>query len=107
MKYSPEGSTVAVSVTRDATGATVRVRDDGIGIDKDEMSKLFGRGFRSNSVRTVRGAGLGLYFSHGLVAAHGGTMWAESVGQGSGSTFSFTLPLRAKPGGVRDMAARA
>jgi signal transduction histidine kinase len=40
------------------------------------------------------GGGLGLYFSNGIVAAHGGRMWAESLGHGQGSTFCFTLPLR-------------
>ena len=48
------------------------------------------------SVRTVRGAGLGLYLSNGLVTAHGGRMWAESLGHGCGSTFCFTLPLHAE-----------
>src|SRR5438309_795586 len=96
MKYSPEGSTVTVSVTSDDTTATVRVRDDGIGLDVGELAQLFGRGYRADSVRTVRGAGLGLYLSNGLVTAHGGRMWAESLGHGYGSTFCFTLPLHAE-----------
>ena len=93
MKYSPEGSTVAVSVTHDETTATVRVRDEGIGLDVGELAQLFNRGYRAESVRTVRGAGLGLYLSNGLVTAHGGRMWAESLGHGYGSTFCFMLPL--------------
>jgi len=102
MKYSPEGSTVAVSVTADATTATVRVQDEGIGLDSAELEQLFGRGYRAESVRTVRGAGLGLYLSNGLIGAHGGRMWAESLGHGHGSTFCFTLPLQpgADPGGA-------
>ena len=96
MKYSPEGSTVTVSVTADETAATVRVRDEGIGLDDAELAQLFGRGYRAESVRTVRGAGLGLYLSNGLVTAHGGRMWAESLGHGCGSTFCFTLPLHAE-----------
>src|SRR5437867_3961133 len=93
MKYSPEGSAVAVSVTHDETTATVRVRDEGIGLDVGELAQLFNRGYRAESVRTVRGAGLGLYLSNGLVTAHGGRVWAESLGHGYGSTFCFMLPL--------------
>jgi signal transduction histidine kinase len=91
-----------LSVTADETTATVRVRDEGIGLDSAELEQLFGRGYRAESVRTVRGAGLGLYLSNGLVGAHGGRMWAESCGHGQGSTFCFTLPLKtdAAPSGA-------
>ena len=98
MKYSPEGSIVEVSVTADETTATVRVRDQGIGLDGGELAQLFMRGFRAQAARAVRGAGLGLYFGHGIVTAHGGRMWAESVGHGQGSTFCFSLPLHAEHG---------
>jgi signal transduction histidine kinase len=96
-KYSPEGSTIEVSVTADKTTTTVRVRDHGIGLDGSELAKLFGRGYRAESVRTVRGAGLGLYFGNGIVRAHGGQMSVESPGHGQGSTFCFTLPLQVRP----------
>lgn len=98
MKYSPEHSTVTVSVTSDETSTTVRVSDEGIGLDGNELAQLFGRGYRAQSARTVRGAGLGLYLSNGLIAAHGGRMWAESAGHGKGSTFCFSLPLRLERG---------
>jgi signal transduction histidine kinase len=94
LKYSPEGSTVTVSVAADERSATVRVRDEGIGLDGSELAQLFRRGYRAESARNVMGGGLGLYFSNGIVAAHGGRMWAESPGHGQGSTFCFTLPLR-------------
>ena len=93
LKYSPEGSTVTVSVTTDEQNAIVRVCDEGIGLEEDELSQVFRRGYRAASAGRVKGDGLGLYFAHGLVAKHGGRMWAESLGQGRGSTFSFTLPL--------------
>jgi PAS domain S-box-containing protein len=92
-KYSPEGSTIAATVSSDGTSATVSVRDDGIGLEPDELAQLFRRGYRAPGARNMRGGGLGLYFAHGLVVAHGGRMWAESPGHGRGSTFSFTLPL--------------
>jgi signal transduction histidine kinase len=101
MKYSPEGSTITVSVTADETATTVSVRDEGIGLDGSELAQLFGRGYRAESARTARGAGLGLYLSNGLIAAHGGRMWAESAGHGQGSTFFFTMPLRVERGSDR------
>jgi PAS domain S-box-containing protein len=93
VKYSPEGSEVTVTVTADAHSATVCVRDEGMGLDESELAHLFRRGYRTERARNVKGAGLGLYFAHGLVAAHGGRMWAESPGPDRGSVFSFTLPL--------------
>jgi signal transduction histidine kinase len=94
LKYSPEGSTVTVSVSADERSATVGVRDKGIGLDGTELPQLFRRGYRAPSARSVIGGGLGLYFSNGIVAAHGGRMWAESRGHGRGSAFCFALPLR-------------
>ena len=96
-KYSPDGSTVTVSVTSDERNATVRVRDEGIGLDAAELTQLFRRGYRAESARGIPGGGVGLYFSSGIVAAHGGRIWAESPGPGQGSTFSFTLPLENRP----------
>lgn len=107
MKYSPEHSTVTVSVTADETTTTVRVSDEGIGLDDSELEKLFSRGYRAESARTLRGAGLGLYLSNGLVVAHGGRMWAESAGHGQGSTFCFSLPLRLERGSDRALTGGA
>jgi signal transduction histidine kinase len=94
LKYSPEGSMVTVSVAADEHNATVQVRDEGIGLDRSELERLFRRGYRAESARKIPGGGLGLYFSKGIVAAHSGRMWAESPGHGEGSAFCFTLPLQ-------------
>jgi len=107
MKYSPEGSTVTVSLAVGERIATGRVRDEGIGLDSTELAQLFRRGYRAQSARNVVGGGLGLYFSNGIVAAHGGRMWAESLGHGKGSTFSFILPLREERSAYRPAAERA
>ena len=93
MKYSPEGTTVTVSLTTDEKNATVRVSDEGIGLDPADLTQVFRRGYRASSAGQIKGDGLGLYFAHGLIAKHGGRMWAESAGRGRGSTFCFTLPL--------------
>jgi two-component system phosphate regulon sensor histidine kinase PhoR len=107
LKYSPEGSTVTVSLAGDERSATVRVRDEGIGLDGTELAQLFRRGYRAESARNVAGGGLGLYFSNGIVTAHGGRMWAESLGHGQGSTFCFTLPLREEHSTDRPVEDRA
>jgi signal transduction histidine kinase len=107
LKYSPEGSTVTVSLAAGERSATGRVRDEGIGLDGTELAQLFRRGYRAESTRNVVGGGLGLYFSNGIVAAHGGRMWAESPGHGQGSTFCFTLPLREERSAYRPAADRA
>jgi PAS domain S-box-containing protein len=107
LKYSPEGSTVTVSVAADERGATVRVRDEGIGLDGTELAQLFRRGYRAEGALNVTGGGLGLYFSNGIIAAHGGRMWAESLGHGQGSTFCFTLALREEHSADRPVGDRA
>ncbi len=107
LKYSLEGSTVTLSLEADERSATVRVRDEGIGLDGAELAQLFRRGYRAEAARNVTGGGLGLYFSNGIVTAHGGRMWAESPGHGQGSTFCFTLPLRDEHGAERPVEKRA
>ncbi len=81
------------------------VRDTGIGIPADRLARLF-KSFSQADASTARqygGTGLGLAISRSLVEAMGGKMWVESVLQ-KGSTFHFTLPLRAAP---RTAAAEA
>src|SRR5207302_2996418 len=107
LKYSPEGSTVTVSLAAGERSATVRVHDEGIGLDGTELVQLFRRGYRPESARNAMRGGVGLYFSNGIVAAHGGRMWAESLGHGQGSTFCFTLPLREERSAHRPAADRA
>jgi signal transduction histidine kinase len=97
LKYSPEGSTVTVTVSADERSAQLSVRDEGIGLSEDELPRLFRRGYRTEAARLIKGDGLGLYLAHGLVVQHGGRMWAESAGRGRGSTFSFALPLSETP----------
>ncbi len=107
LKYSPEGSTVTLSVAADAQSATFSVRDEGIGMDGAELAQVFRRGYRAEAAQRVKGDGLGLYLAHGLVEKHGGRMWAESGGHGQGSTFSFALPLHAERGADAPVEQRA
>ncbi len=68
--------------------AVVSVRDNGNGIDTEMLPKLFTK-FASKS---FQGTGLGLYISKKIVEAHGGRFWAENNNDGTGATFSFSLP---------------
>jgi signal transduction histidine kinase len=65
------------------------IRDNGTGIDKEILPKLFTK-FTSKS---FQGTGLGLYISKNIVEAHGGRIWAKNNDDGKGATFSFSIPL--------------
>jgi len=67
------------------------VRDTGVGIPVDEVSRIFERFYRVDKSRTGSGTGLGLSIAKHIVEAHGGKIWAESL-EGQGSTFYFTIP---------------
>ncbi|HET6315731.1 MAG TPA: ATP-binding protein, partial [Chloroflexota bacterium] len=92
VKYSPDGGTISVSVGGDTTAATVSVRDPGLGIPPEDLPHLFERFYRVSGTRKLEGSGLGLYISHGIIAGHGGRLWAESAGPRNGSVFTFSLP---------------
>jgi two-component system phosphate regulon sensor histidine kinase PhoR len=99
IKYSPQETRVTVSLaiveTDGQREALVAVDDEGSGIPPEQQSKLFQRYSRvSKNRRRIEGLGLGLYISRKFVQLHGGRIWTESV-EGEGSTFYFTLPIRA------------
>ena len=91
MKFTPAGGTIALGA-RPLDGEVVfSVRDTGVGIPADDLPHVFDRFWHARRNSGVRGTGLGLAIADGIVRAHGGRMWVESV-VGEGSTFSFTLP---------------
>jgi signal transduction histidine kinase len=106
VKYSPEGGTIEVVVEAAAGGATVRVRDQGVGLPAEELAHVFERFYRATGTRRLEGSGLGLYICQAIVAAHGGRIWAESDGPGRGCAFCFCLPPRVG-GGASDPTGRA
>jgi two-component system phosphate regulon sensor histidine kinase PhoR len=93
IKFSNENSSIIVSTESKGGNLTVKVTDHGIGIPEEAMPSLFEKYFQVKSNDRVGGLGLGLYLSRRIVEAHGGEIRAESK-EGSGSTFSFTIPLR-------------
>jgi PAS domain S-box-containing protein len=94
IKYSPQGRQVTVQVARRGPQACVAVSDEGIGIPKSELPRLFNRFYRASNVETQRinGMGIGLYVVKEVVTLHRGTVTVESV-EGQGSTFTVCLPL--------------
>ncbi len=94
IKYTPEGGRVTVSaVEKDLKDIQFSIEDNGIGIPKEDLSRIFERFYRVDKGRSneLGGTGLGLSIVKHLVQAHGGRVWAESQ-MGKGSTFYFTLP---------------
>ncbi|MDQ3930950.1 MAG: GAF domain-containing sensor histidine kinase, partial [Chloroflexota bacterium] len=93
LKYSPKDLPVSLTLTwevRDnGSWAVVAVRDEGAGIPEDLLPKLFSR---YNTGLDSTGLGLGLYLAHTIVAAHGGTLIADSE-VGRGATFRLSLPV--------------
>ncbi|MFN2283981.1 MAG: ATP-binding protein, partial [Anaerolineae bacterium] len=70
------------------------VKDNGIGMKPDELTRLFTKYFRASNaaVRSVQGTGLGLVITRSIVEMHGGQVMVESEYQ-QGSTFSFAIPI--------------
>ncbi len=95
LKYSPRERSVYVTAERNGHEINVAVSDEGMGIEADDMPRLFQRFYRTEGALAsgLPGTGLGLYICRGIVEAHGGRLWAESAGRGLGATFRFTLPL--------------
>ena len=94
IKYSPTGSTITVRGRRESRYLLLTIKDEGIGIAAADQPKIFERFYRVENeiTRDVSGAGLGLAISRGIVEAHGGRLWVESV-LGQGSTFYLTLQV--------------
>lgn len=93
MKYSPEGGTITFQVKELDDQIVASISDEGVGIPKDNLDKIFDRFYRVDKARTRKlgGTGLGLAIAREMVNAHGGRIWAESV-EGKGTTVQFTLP---------------
>ncbi len=100
LKYTPRGSTITVAVQRRDAEIEVSVSDNGPGIPPADLPHIFERFYRVDKGRSREkgGTGLGLSIVKHIVQLHQGRVWVESV-QGSGSCFSFSLPLREQGGG--------
>jgi heavy metal sensor kinase len=96
VRYADTDSGVGISVWRTSTEAGVTVRDHGPGVPTELLSKIFERFVKADAPRSDPGggSGLGLAICREIVEAHGGRVWVDST-LGSGSAFSFAIPVGA------------
>ena len=94
IKYSPDGGTVSISASHDDQSVTICVKDEGIGIPRDVIDKIFDKFYRVDNTdrRRVGGTGLGLTLVREIVAEHGGRVWVESAPD-KGSSFFVSFPI--------------
>lgn len=87
----------------------IAVADNGVGISREDIGKLFQKFSRVGdwSTQEVQGTGLGLYISRAIVEMHHGRIWVESPGEGRGSIFYFSLPLAQYSATIAQLDARA
>ena len=92
MKYSPDGSTIAIEGWTDDASVFVSVRDQGVGIPENEITNLFQRFFRASTSAGIAGTGIGLYVVKRFVEMHDGSIAVESS-EGDGTCFTIRLPI--------------
>ena len=96
MKYSTNAPYIEVETLNTHTGAlAIKIKDNGIGMDKETQSRIFERFFRAHTgnLHNVKGFGLGLSYVKAIVEAHEGKIKVESA-PGKGSTFTITFPVK-------------
>ncbi len=96
VKYSADGSRVNINSSKSKRFLTIKIQDQGIGIDEVDIPKIFDRFYRSDKARTKvssDGFGLGLSIAKKIVDAHRGQIKVQSV-SGQGSTFIVKLPIK-------------
>lgn len=100
IKFTPSGGRIRLSTMNKPNAVWIVVRDNGVGIPQDQLTRIFEDFYQVEDHMTRRhgGLGLGLSIAKALVEAHGGRIWAESDGPGQGSTFYINLPLRTQAG---------
>ncbi|WP_062200872.1 cell wall metabolism sensor histidine kinase WalK [Massilibacterium senegalense] len=94
MKYSPEGGKVTFQLIKLGKHIRVSISDEGVGIPKESINRIFDRFYRVDKARSrqLGGTGLGLAISREIIHVHGGEIWATSI-EGKGTTINFTLPF--------------
>lgn len=90
-KFTRDGGHIVIRAEGDKTSATVYVADDGIGIDKKDLDRVFEPFAVIGKPTYFKGTGLGMSLAKKLIEAQGGKIWVGSDGKGQGATFAFTL----------------
>jgi len=93
IKYSPQGSSIAIVISREGQHCKVGIIDQGIGMTKDQIARVFDKFYRVDTSDTaVSGLGLGMSIVRQIIEDHGGVILVESL-LGEGSKVFFTLPI--------------
>lgn len=93
VKYSPQGSVIRVLAKKYEMYGCIQVTDEGMGIPEEEIPKIFGRFYRSETVQQEEGVGIGLYLSREILRKQNGYIKVTSH-PGKGSTFAMFLPRK-------------
>jgi two-component system sensor histidine kinase VicK len=103
LKYSPDGGNIRFGIIAQEGLLKVMVSDDGMGIPKENVERIFDRFYRVDRARarSMGGSGLGLAIAREMIESHGGAIWAESE-EGNGTTIFFTLPFELDEAGEWD-----
>lgn len=103
LKYSPDGGEVRFGVTVSGDYIKVMISDDGMGIPKSNVNRIFDRFYRADRARSraLGGTGLGLAIAKEMIVAHKGEIWAQSE-EGKGTTIFFKLPFEQQEDGEWD-----
>jgi signal transduction histidine kinase len=96
VKYTPDHGTVEITAEFPPAETRIHIRDTGIGIDADDLPRIWDRLYRADKSRSQRGLGLGLSMVKAFVEAHGGTVTVMST-PGEGSLFTVTFPRKKTP----------
>ncbi|MCF6139093.1 cell wall metabolism sensor histidine kinase WalK [Pseudalkalibacillus berkeleyi] len=93
LKYSPDGGKVIFTMNKEGNSVHISIKDEGVGIPKQNLTKIFDRFYRVDKARSreIGGTGLGLAIAKEVVNAHNGEIWAESE-YGKGTTIHVKLP---------------
>lgn len=99
LRHTGRAGCVRVSATVGSDELSISVCDNGVGVAKEHLPRLFDRFYRTDAARDRQhgGAGIGLSIAKALVDAHGGHIDAHSDGRGTGATFTVTLPCEGRP----------
>jgi signal transduction histidine kinase len=86
---SREGGLISIGISVENTSALIRITDEGSGIKRENMNRIFEPFFSTK----IYGIGLGLSTAKRVIVEHGGAIVVESEGEGKGTTFTVTLPV--------------
>ncbi|MCX6723718.1 MAG: ATP-binding protein [Candidatus Staskawiczbacteria bacterium] len=92
--YTPSGREITITIKKEGRTVACNVKDEGIGISKDDQNHIFSKFYRAKNARHTytEGSGVGLYVARALAKRNGGNIFFKSEGEGKGTTFTLKLP---------------